>query len=80
MLAQREPFPAFALDRHWNLLDCNRGGVRLLPANASVNLADALVAPDVLQSQHRNPLRLNPEWATVAPRRQGHLGYAGPSR
>jgi transcriptional regulator with XRE-family HTH domain len=56
MLAQQEPFPAAAVDRHWNLLEANKGMARLveflvgpLPADAKVNLADALVAPDVLR-------------------------------
>ena len=56
MMAQQEPFPAVVVDRHWNLLKANDGAVRLveflvgpLPADAKVNLADALVAPDVLR-------------------------------
>jgi transcriptional regulator with XRE-family HTH domain len=56
MLAQQEPFPAVAVDRRWNLLKANGGAVRLveflvgpLPPGAPVNLADALVAPDVLR-------------------------------
>jgi hypothetical protein len=45
-----------AVDRHWNLLKANDGMTRLteflvgpLPPDAKVNLADALVAPDVLR-------------------------------
>jgi transcriptional regulator with XRE-family HTH domain len=56
MLAQQEPFPAVAVDRHWNLLRANSGAVRLveflvgpLAPGTPVNLADALVAPDVLR-------------------------------
>ena len=56
MLAQQEPFPAVAVDRRWNLLQANQGAVRLveflvgpLAPGATVNLADALVAPDVLR-------------------------------
>ena len=56
MLAQQEPFPAVAVDRHWNLLQSNSGAVRLveflvgpLAPDATINLADALVAPDVLR-------------------------------
>lgn len=56
MLAQQEPFPAVAVDRHWNLLQANAGAVRLveflvgpLAPGTPVNLADALVAPDVLR-------------------------------
>jgi hypothetical protein len=56
MLGQQEPFPAVAVDRHWTLLKANGGAVRLvefligkLPPGAPVNLADALVAPDVLR-------------------------------
>jgi transcriptional regulator with XRE-family HTH domain len=56
MLAQQEPFPAVAVDQHWNLLKANAGAVRLveflvgpLAPDTTVNLADALVAPDVLR-------------------------------
>lgn len=55
MLAQQEPYPAFVVDRRWNLLRANGGAGKLVayllgaaPAGA-VNLADALVAPDVLR-------------------------------
>jgi transcriptional regulator with XRE-family HTH domain len=56
ILAQQEPYPAVAVDRHWNLLRANNGAVRLveflvgpLAPGAKVNLADALVAPEVLR-------------------------------
>ncbi len=56
MLAQQEPFPAVVVDRRWNLLRANQGAVRLvqflvgpLPSDAPVNLADALVGPDLLR-------------------------------
>jgi transcriptional regulator with XRE-family HTH domain len=56
ILAQQEPFPAVAVDRRWNLLKANAGAGRLveflvgpLPPGVPVNLADALVAPDVLR-------------------------------
>ncbi len=56
MLTQQEPFPAVAVDRHWNLLQSNSGAVRLveflvgpLAPDTPINLADALVAPDVLR-------------------------------
>jgi transcriptional regulator with XRE-family HTH domain len=65
ILAQQEPFPAVAVDRHWNLLRSNSGAVRLveflvgpLAPDVSINLADALVAPDVLR-----PFLVN--WAEV---------------
>jgi transcriptional regulator with XRE-family HTH domain len=65
MLAQQEPFPAVAVDRHWNLLQSNAGAVRLveflvgpLAPDTPINLADALVAPDVLR-----PYLVN--WADV---------------
>lgn len=66
VMAQQEPFPAVAVDRHWNLLRSNRGAVRLveflvgpLAPDAKINLADALVAPDVLR-----PFLVN--WVDVA--------------
>ena len=56
MLAQQEPFPGVAVDRHWNLLQANAGAVRLveflvgpLAPDTPINMADALVAPDVLR-------------------------------
>jgi transcriptional regulator with XRE-family HTH domain len=56
MLAQQEPFPAVVVDRRWNLLQANVGAVRLveflvgpLEPGTPVNLADALVGPDVLR-------------------------------
>jgi transcriptional regulator with XRE-family HTH domain len=66
MMAQQEPFPAVVVDRHWNLLRSNQGAVRLveflvgpLAPETRVNLADALVAPDLLR-----PFLVN--WQTVA--------------
>ena len=65
MLAQQEPYPAFVVDRRWNLLRANAGAGRFVafllgavPAGP-VNLADALIAPDVLR-----PLIVN--WTEVA--------------
>ena len=56
IMDQQEPFPAVAVDRQWNMLKANGGMMRLteflvgpLPPDAKVNLADALVAPDVLR-------------------------------
>jgi transcriptional regulator with XRE-family HTH domain len=55
MLAQQEPFPAFVVDRHWNLKRANKGAARLVefilgsvPAG-EVNLADALLSPAILR-------------------------------
>src|ERR1700730_4303029 len=59
MLTQHEPYPAFVVDRYWNLLRANRGAMNMTEfllgpalANASsepINLAVALVAPDGLR-------------------------------
>jgi transcriptional regulator with XRE-family HTH domain len=59
MLAQHEPYPAFVVDRCWNLLRANRGAVNLTeflagtaPApspSEPVNLAIALVSPQGLR-------------------------------
>lgn len=56
MLAQQEPYPAVVMDRRWNLLQANKGAVAMveylvgpLTPGAAINLADALVAPDVLR-------------------------------
>jgi transcriptional regulator with XRE-family HTH domain len=65
MLAQQEPYPAFVVDRRWKLLRANHGAARLVtfllggvPAG-EVNLAEALIAPDVLR-----PFLVN--WEEVA--------------
>jgi transcriptional regulator with XRE-family HTH domain len=59
MLAQHEPYPAFVIDRCWNLLRANRGALNLTefltgPApltisSEPVNLAIALLAPEGLR-------------------------------
>jgi hypothetical protein len=59
MLAQHEPYPAFVVDRRWNLLRANRGALRLTefllgppPAGVTpepVNLAIALMSSDGLR-------------------------------
>jgi len=60
MLAKHEPYPAFVVDRRWNLLRANAGAARLTgflagpaasdPAPAGpLNLAMALVSPDGLR-------------------------------
>jgi len=66
LLRQQEPFPAVVVDRGWNLLQANQGAARLVdflvgpvPADAKINLADALVGPDVLR-----PFLVN--WPEVA--------------
>lgn len=69
MLAQHEPFPAFVVDRRWNLLRANRGATKFVefltgpaaeaPSGEPVNLAIALMSPDALR-----PLIVN--WAEVA--------------
>ncbi len=61
MLAQQEPFPAVVVDRRWNLLQANKGAVAMveflvgpLAPGGAVNLADALVGPDVLRPHLTN--------------------------
>ncbi|MBV8122086.1 MAG: helix-turn-helix transcriptional regulator, partial [Alphaproteobacteria bacterium] len=59
MLAQHEPYPAFVIDRHWNLLRANRGALNLTeflagaipptPTSEPLNLAVALLSPDGLR-------------------------------
>jgi hypothetical protein len=59
MLAQHEPYPAFVIDRHWNLLRANRGALKLTeflvgavpptPPSEPLNLAVALLSPDGLR-------------------------------
>src|SRR5262245_59353094 len=56
MLGQQEPFPAVVVDRRWNLLQANKGAAAMVEflvgpvkPGAPINLADALVAPDVLR-------------------------------
>jgi transcriptional regulator with XRE-family HTH domain len=61
ILAQQEPFPAVVVDRRWNLLQANKGAVALveflvgpIEPGTVINLADALVAPDVLRPHLTN--------------------------
>jgi transcriptional regulator with XRE-family HTH domain len=56
ILDQQEPYPAVVVDRQWNLLQANKGATALvaflvgpITPGAAINLADALVAPDVLR-------------------------------
>jgi len=65
MLAQQEPYPAVVVDRHWKLLKGNAGAARLveflvgpIAPGTPINLADALVAPDILRPYLTN-------WAEV---------------
>ena len=62
----QEPFPGVVVDRHWNLLKANQGALWLVEflvgpvaPDAQVNLADALVGPDVFR-----PYLVN--WAEIA--------------
>ena len=61
MLSQQEPFPAVVVDRRWNLLQANKGAVAMveflvgpLKPGTAINLADALVGPDVLKPHLTN--------------------------
>lgn len=61
MLEQQEPYPAVVVDRRWNLLQANKGAVAMveflagpLTPGVPINLADALVAPDVLRPHLTN--------------------------
>jgi transcriptional regulator with XRE-family HTH domain len=65
ILTQQEPFPAVVVDRQWTLLRSNQGAVRLveflvgpLAPDTPINLADALVAPNILKPYLEN-------WADV---------------
>lgn len=65
MLAQQEPFPGVVVDRRWNVLRANKGAVALVAflvgpvaPGAALNLADALIAPDMLRPYITN-------WAEV---------------
>ena len=55
MLAQQEPYPAFVVDRRWNLLRANSGAGHLVvfltgaAPSGPVNLADALISPEGLR-------------------------------
>jgi transcriptional regulator with XRE-family HTH domain len=60
ILAQHEPYPAFVVDRRWQMLRFNHGGRRLVglltgtpladpDPSRPVNLADALMSPDGLR-------------------------------
>src|SRR5262245_13469100 len=61
MLAQQEPYPGVVVDRRWNLIQANKGAAAMvafllgpLAPGEPVNLADALVAPNVLRPHLKN--------------------------
>jgi transcriptional regulator with XRE-family HTH domain len=61
ILTQHEPFPAVVVDRRWNVLQANKGAIALVEflvgpvtPGVALNLADALVAPDVLRPHLSN--------------------------
>jgi transcriptional regulator with XRE-family HTH domain len=61
ILAHQEPFPAVVVDRRWNLRQANKGAIAMveflvgaLKPGTAINLADALVAPDVLRPHLTN--------------------------
>lgn len=61
MLTQQEPYPGVVVDRRWNLIQANKGATAMLAflvgplvPGAAVNLADALVAPNVLRPHLKN--------------------------
>ncbi len=64
MLARQEPYPAFVVDRRWNLLRANEGALRLVEfltggaakaeTEQPVNLADALLSPEGLRGMIAN--------------------------
>jgi transcriptional regulator with XRE-family HTH domain len=56
ILDQQEPYPAVVVDRRWNLLQVNKGAAAMveflvgpIAPGTPINLADALVGPDVLR-------------------------------
>lgn len=61
LLRQQEPFPAVVVDRRWNLLQANCGAAAMvtfligpIARGTPMNLADALVAPDLLRPHLEN--------------------------
>lgn len=61
ILDQQEPYPAVVVDRQWNLLQANKGAVSLveflagpIAPGTAINLADALVGPDILRPHLMN--------------------------
>jgi len=45
MIAQHEPFPAFVVDRWWEILATNQGAAALLPAEEDADFVDILDGP-----------------------------------
>jgi transcriptional regulator with XRE-family HTH domain len=61
ILEQQEPYPAVVVDRRWNLIQANKAAVTMMEflvgpiaPGIVINLADALVAPDMLRPHLRN--------------------------
>ena len=61
-LDRHDPYPAFALDRHWRLVTANRSGTNLLAAvglKVGDSLLEAMVNSEIFKSKIEN-------WSTIA--------------
>lgn len=63
MIERHDPYPAFVIDRHWNVIDANKAAAFLfshlaLPADKPANLVDALIAAE--------PMGLIENWTETA--------------
>jgi transcriptional regulator with XRE-family HTH domain len=61
ILEQQEPYPAVVVDRRWNLIQANKAAVTMVEflvgpivPGVVINLADALVGPDLLRPHLKN--------------------------
>ena len=72
-LAQQEPFPAFVIDRHWNLVLPNRGMIRLLDALLPHGSRHTNMLHQIFDPGDMRPLIVN--WAEVAGDLLRHFRY-----
>lgn len=56
LLAQQDPFPAYVVDRWWNLVETNEAGKKLFmaPGADTPNLVDAFMAPGMFRDMVMN--------------------------
>ena len=56
MLESHEPYPAYVINRWWELVDAHTAGRRFLPqiGNAPINLVDAFLGPGTVREMIEN--------------------------
>ncbi|MEN0001718.1 MAG: helix-turn-helix transcriptional regulator [Pseudomonadota bacterium] len=77
LLAGHDPYPGFAIDRHWNIKKANRMGAQLLAASQiplGGNMLDALIDPDRIKPLVENWGELVAHMVTRLRTESAHFG------